>query len=148
MSRNSIVAIIILGFAILLAYPYTAPTQPTQTLIGKASAIDGDTIRIDGRTKVRLSGVAAPERNEEGGATATTFMRQLINGKTLRCELDGERTYDRLVGICYLQDKDIGKAIIEKGLARDCPRYSHGRYATSERPEATSLPLPGYCRQR
>jgi micrococcal nuclease len=149
MSRKAIVAITIVGLVILAAFFHANPTnQSAQTLIGEATTIDGDTIRIDGRVKVRLSGVAAPERNEDGGSAATSFMRKLVDGKELRCELNGERTHDRLVGICYLDGKDIGKAIIENGLARDCPRYSHGRYATAERRQAASLPFPGYCRER
>jgi endonuclease YncB( thermonuclease family) len=43
------------------------------------------------------------------------------NGIT--CELTGERTDDREVGVCYdSEGKDIGAAIIAAGLARDCAR--------------------------
>jgi len=117
----------------------------TGTISGIAYAIDGDTIRIDGRTKIRLSGVAAPEKNERGGYEATDFMKRLINGKSVRCELDGTRTYDRAVGICFLGGRDIGEAVIAAGLARDCPRYSHGRYRAVEPPGAASLAFPPYC---
>jgi hypothetical protein len=51
-----------------------------------------------------------------------------------RCELDGERTYDRCVGICYLQDEDISEGMVRRGLARDCPRFSGGRYAQGRTP--------------
>ncbi len=118
------------------------------TISGTAYAIDGDTIRLDGKTKIRLSGVAAPEKNERGGYEATDFMKRLINGKTVRCELDGTRTYDRVVGICFLGGRDIGKTVIAAGLARDCPRYSGGRYKNIEQPEAGSLTFPAYCQQR
>ena len=43
-----------------------------------------------------------------------------------------ERSRDRLIGICYLDGVDIGETIIREGLARDCPRYSKGRYAQAE----------------
>jgi endonuclease YncB( thermonuclease family) len=32
-------------------------------------------------------------------------MRALVAGKTVRCELDGEHTYDRCVAVCYLEGK-------------------------------------------
>jgi micrococcal nuclease len=72
-----------------------------------------------------------------------------------RCELDGERTHDRCVGICYLHGEDISKIMVRGGLARDCPRFSGGRYAEAER-RATAegatigrtYRLPGYCRRR
>jgi len=31
-----------------------------------------------------------------------------ILGQPVRCELTGEKTYDRFVGTCYLGDDDIG----------------------------------------
>ncbi len=115
---------------------------------GEAYAIDGDTLRVNRTTKVRLLGVAAPERNEDGGPEATAFMKRLVNGRTVTCDLNGEKTYDRLVGTCYVNGRDIGEAVIRAGLARDCPRYSGGRYAHVEPPQAASLPFPGYCRVR
>jgi hypothetical protein len=49
-----------------------------------------------------------------------------------RCELDGERTHDRCAGACYLDGADISEVLVHRGLARDCPRYSQGRYAEAE----------------
>jgi len=67
----------------------------------------------------------------------------------LRCELTGEKTHDREVGACYLDDgTDIGAAIIAEGLARDCPRFSGGRHEACETEKSRTLPLPGYCRSR
>jgi endonuclease YncB( thermonuclease family) len=66
-------------------------------LTGHARTIDGDTIEI-GAVPVRLKGIAAPERDEPGGAEATEAMRRLIGDKEVRCELTGERTHRRAVG--------------------------------------------------
>ena len=55
--------------------------------------------------------------------------RQMVFGRELRCELDGERTHDRWVGVCYLNGEDIRGVMVRRGLARDCPRFSSGRYA-------------------
>lgn len=126
----------------------TASASSTNTVTGTAYATDGDTIKLDRTVRVRLSGVAAPERDEAGGSEATAFMARLVNGQQVRCELDGTRSHDRVVGTCFIGSRDIGEAVIAAGLARDCPRYSHGLYAASERPEAASLPLPRYCQPR
>lgn len=145
-------AAIVAGGRLLVAGDPTHRTQArevtSKTITGEGYTIDGDTIRIDHSTKVRLSGVAAPERDETGGPEATAFMKHLVNGKTVRCDLNGEKTYDRLVGICYVNAIDVGEAVIRAGLARDCPRYSGGRYASEEQPQAASLPFPGYCKPR
>ena len=112
---------------------------------GPARVVDGDTIDVAG-VRVRLHGVAAPERSEPGGAEATAVLRQVIAGQVVRCSVTGEETHGREVGTCWIGAQDIGGAVIAAGRARDCPRFSTGRYAAVERPEAGSLPLPRYCR--
>ena len=64
------------------------------------------------------------------------------------CDLTRERTHGRRVGWCYRDGQDVAEALIRAGLARDCPRYSAGRYAAAETAAAASLPLPGYCRPK
>jgi micrococcal nuclease len=115
---------------------------------------DGDPIEVGG-LPIRLNGLAAPEGDEPGGAEATKAMRQLVLGRELRCELNGERTHDRCVGICYLEGEDISEVMVHRGVARDCPRYSGGRHAEAERHAAADgatigedYTLPGYCRPR
>jgi len=110
---------------------------------------DGDTIEVEG-VPIRLQGLSAPERGEPFGRASSDFMRALVLEKSVRCELNGERTHDRLVGICFLGAADISALIIREGLARDCPRYSGGRYAVDERQaKRTGLHkvyrLPRYC---
>ena len=61
-------------------------------------------------------------------------------------QLDGTRTRGRVVGTCRVGGRDIGAELVGSGLARDCPRYSKGRYARLETPAGRRLPLPGYCR--
>jgi micrococcal nuclease len=107
---------------------------------------DGDTIEV-GKIPIRLNGVSAPELKEPLGPQSKAFMRNLVDGKVVRCELNGKKTYDRFVGVCYLGDMDVGVAVIEAGLALDCPRYSGGRYSKIETAAAREgIKLPGYCR--
>lgn len=74
-------------------------------------------------------------------------MVDLVMGKRVRCVLDGSKTYDRFVSICYRNGRDIGAAVIEAGLALDCPRFSGGRYKAVETGAARSrIKLPGYCK--
>jgi micrococcal nuclease len=88
----------------------------------------------------------AGEFLENLGQKSKQFMRNLVDGKSVSCELTGAKTYDRLVGTCYLGRKDIAVSVIEAGLAQDCPRYSGGRYAEFEVADAREMiKLPGYC---
>lgn len=118
-----------------------------RTVRGRADVTDGDTFEVNG-IAVRLQGVAAPEADEPGGKEATRFMRELVGGEMVACDLTGERTWGREVGVCRAGGRDVGAAIIQAGLARDCPRYSGGRYADLEPPAAKRLPFPGYCEPR
>jgi micrococcal nuclease len=136
---------------VLLAAPALACEPGTVT--GRVSYVrDGDTIEL-GRLAVRLDGLAAPEWDEPGGREARDAMVAMVQGQTVRCELDGTHTYDRCAGVCYLDGRDIAEALVSAGLARDCPRYSGGRYAAIEAQAAAdgatireSYRLPGYCR--
>jgi endonuclease YncB( thermonuclease family) len=124
-----------------------------EQLVGRTKVTDGDTITVNG-IAVRLKGIAAPEvpngssMGEPGGVEARSFMQQLAEGRTAICELTGERTWGRRVGYCSVGGADLGEAIVRAGLARDCPRYSGGRYAEVEPASARTLPFPSYCRRR
>jgi endonuclease YncB( thermonuclease family) len=77
-------------------------------------------------------------------------MQELVEGWTIVCALISERTRGRRVGTCMVvvDGRDIGGEVIEAGPARDCPRFSRGRYAELEPKAARWLPLPGYCSPR
>jgi micrococcal nuclease len=116
-------------------------------LTGHARVRDGDTIEI-GAVPVRLKGIAAPERDEPGGAEATEAMRRLIGDREVRCELTGERTHRRAVGYCTAGATDLNGAMVRGGWALSCPRYSM-RYVGLE-PRAGTVQrsrykLPEYC---
>jgi micrococcal nuclease len=129
----------------LLTAPAIALAEPT-ILTGTVTHVrDGDTIEV-GKIPIRLNGVSAPELDEPLGSVSKQFMLDLIDGKSVRCELTGAKTYDRLVGTCFLDGQDIGAAVISAGLALDCPRYSGGRYSEFEVASAqVAINLPRYC---
>lgn len=145
---------VVLFVALLLALA-ALPAAAAERLVGRAHAIDGDGVAVAG-VHVRLQGVVAPEiahpdlgiEEEPGGPEAAAFMTKLVEGRTLVCELTGERARGRPVGVCRLRGQDVGAAVIAAGLARDCPRFSRGRYAELETEAGRRLPLPGYCAPR
>ena len=127
---------LILGAALLASQSLPASAE---TISGPVRVIDGDTIVV-GQTHVRLNGVDAPEvihphhpTDDAFGPESRDEMRAIIGDQVLHCELNGERSYERLVGVCYLPDgTDIGAEIIKRGLALDCARWSFGRYRALE----------------
>jgi len=80
-------------------------------------------------------------------------MMALVLRKTVTCKLTGEQSHDREIGVCYLDGKDIGETIIEAGFARDCPRFSGGKYRQAEENAkargddlSAVYALPPYCK--
>ena len=107
---------------------------------------DADTIEVRG-VPIRFDGVDAPELDEPGGIEGKKWMVRNYSGKMVRCVLTGAKTYDRWVGTCYgSKGENISAGVIAAGLARDCPRYSKGRYKKYETSRSRSRPMKPYCR--
>ena len=101
------------------------PAYAQSVLTGKVHVRDGDTIIVE-VVPIRLNGVSAPERGNTFGEEATAFMRILVDGTLVRCELTGATTYDRQIGTRYLNGVDISAIITTAGLVLYYPRYSRG----------------------
>jgi micrococcal nuclease len=91
--------------------------------------VDGDTIRVDlgGHTeKVRYIGMDTPEihhptRGEEpGGRAATAVNRRLVEGKTVRLELDVRQRdrYGRLLAYVYVGEMMVNAELVRLGYAQ------------------------------
>ena len=102
--------------------------------------IDGDTIELENRERVRLVGIDTPEAREsrklerdvsrtktsreaiiEMGKAATKFTKRLVEGKRVRLEFDIEKTdrYGRLLAYVYLpDDKMLNAELLKAGYAQ------------------------------
>ena len=118
-----------------LVFVFSIDTALAREVSGTARVRDADTIVVAG-TPVRLNGIDAPENSTRAGKDATNFMKRLLRGETVACTLNGEKTYDRWVGVCYIavdwQWSDIGEIVVANGHALDCRRYSGGRHRSLE----------------
>jgi endonuclease YncB( thermonuclease family) len=111
-------------------------------LAGQASIIDGDTLEIHG-TRIRLWGIDAPESNQlcrgadslqyRCGARAANELAAMVDGRPVIWEPVSLDRYGRTVASCAVNDTDLADWLVRQGLALDWPRYSHGRFATTER---------------
>ena len=99
---------------------------------GSAHVIDGDTIVVKGQ-KIRLAGVNAPELDQAWGQKSKWEMVKILKGKIVHVVPNGETSYDRIVATCYIDgDTDIGAELISRGLARDIPAFTGGKYKKYE----------------
>lgn len=121
-----------------------ASAGPGDTVSGRASVIDGDTIEIRGE-RIRLNGVDAPESRQLcedargkpyrcGQAAALALADYLAESRPARCiEVDRDR-YKRMVSNCFRADgANVAAWLVRNGHALDWPQYSKGRYADEQR---------------
>ena len=105
-----------------------------EPIIGGCWVIDGDTIHI-GNHKIRFQGINAPELDEPYGKQAKWALHKLVNGQTIKAIPNGEKSYDRIVAKCFLEDgRDIAAEMVKMGLALDLPNYPDADYKHLETP--------------
>lgn len=138
------------AFCLLLTLlPVVTTAQAETWLQGRVTHVrDVDTIVV-GNVPIRLNGLDGPELSEPKGKEARTWLVKLLHKSTVKCSLNGDTSYDRVIGVCYLLDgTDIGELAVRSGYARDCPRFSGGRYRQFETAKSKRLPSHNYCKVR
>lgn len=96
-------------FLLFLTIPFLALSDD---IVKVKRVIDGDTFVTTTGERVRLIGVDTPETVhprkpvEPGGPEASKFLKDLIDGKTVRLEYDETKTdiYGRTLAFVWLQD--------------------------------------------
>ena len=100
---------------------------------GFAVVTDGDTIKIS-NNKIRLHGIDAPEKNQKCikntkkyncGIVATEMLTKKINKHIVKCLTQKNKDrYNRFIGICFVEQKDLNKWMVRNGYAIAYTRYS------------------------
>ena len=135
---------------ILISYTSLSYSKEINCASNNVYVIDADTIKLC-NMKIRLNGISAAERGHVTYKSCKKTVGKIIaESDTVSCKLTGDMTYERHVGICSITKKnktgDLQQKIIESGCARDCKRYSRGRYKIFETEASRELPLPNYCK--
>jgi micrococcal nuclease len=100
--------------------------------------VDGDTLEIDGKTKVRLIGVNTPETVKPGtpvqpyGEQAKAYTTQQVSGKRVFIETDVQTTdrYGRLLAYVYLRAPKTTSEIAEDMLNARLLRNGYAQLMT------------------
>lgn len=106
---------------------------PAQQLTGSIHVVDGDTLRLGAET-IRLFGIDAPEADQmcggQGaplwpcGAWVTGEVRARYDSRRAACTLLDRDRYGRAVARCDVAGEDLGRALVQAGLAFAYRRYS------------------------
>jgi endonuclease YncB( thermonuclease family) len=105
--------------ATVLAAPAAAET---------ATVVDGDTIRLNGKT-YDLWGIDAPEAEQRcgswpSGREATEHLKQFIAGKAVTCEPKATDRFGQTVALCRAEGADLGEMMVRDGYAWAFVDYS------------------------
>ena len=81
--------------------------------------IDGDTVELSNGERVRLIGIDTPEVGEYYYEEATIQLRNLVEGKEVRMEVDTNNrdAYDRLLRYIYIGDTFVNYEMVYGGHA-------------------------------
>lgn len=100
---------------------------------GPVRVIDGDTLDVGAR-RVRLYGIDAPElgqicTNPDGarwdcGSWVAREVRARLAGRPVRCAAVEQDHYGRSVARCALAGRDIGRMLVQEGLALAYRKYA------------------------
>ena len=87
--------------------------------------IDGDTIVLMDRTRIRLHGIDAPEKNQPYGSESTAALEKMVMQNVYLLEVDVDR-YGRVVGKLYHSEEgyDINASLVCEGFAWWYERYA------------------------
>jgi endonuclease YncB( thermonuclease family) len=134
----------ILWSAIIATIILAAPARDADAddLTGRASFIDGDTLKIHG-TRIRLWGIDAPESSQlcrgddslpyRCGAKAANDLDAFIASRPVSCLPISLDRHGRTVATCAVGDADLGDWLAQNGMALDWPKYSKRKYNAAQR---------------
>ena len=103
-----------------------------ESIKGRATIIDGDTIRI-GKNKIRLYGIDAPEINQtctinkiiwECGLDSSQALESMISEKEVQCEIVDIDRYKRFVAKCFVKNINLNQYMVQNGWAVAYRYYS------------------------
>ena len=117
-----------------LPTPESFPFDQTDSFLVQR-VVDGDTLLLANRARVRLIGVDTPEignadrEPEPYALEASEFTRQMVEGRHVRLTFDRERkdTYGRILAYMYLDETLLNEEILRAGWGRSLTRFPYSR---------------------
>ena len=110
-----------------------AARSGVETIVGRASVVDGDTLAIRGR-RIRLHGIDAPESGQicqdemarpyRCGQRAALMLDRKIGRQNVYCSSRGSDRYGRTIAVCKVRGEDLNGWLVSSGWAVAYTRYS------------------------
>lgn len=78
-------------------------------------------------SRIRISGIDAPERGQFFGDVATCHLKWLVEGRKVGLEMSKVDAYGRWVAVVWSEGRDIGGEMLKEGLAWYREEYGQNR---------------------
>ncbi len=143
--RNLLIPVAVLALLILRGwFPewYRSPNLPPPVTLEEGTyrverVVDGDTLVLTNRGRIRLIGADTPETVmpdhpvEPWGPEATEFTERFVAGGLVRLQFDGRRQdkYGRFLAHVWVDDRMLEEELLRAGLATAETDYSYSAEA-------------------
>ena len=113
-------------------------TRPVASAKRRSGVLVGGIERSDSATavehKIRLHGIDAPEGGQAYGNAAKSHLSNLVAGRSVRVKWKSRDKYGRILGVVYVDGKDVNLEMLKTGFAWHYKRFdSTPAYAHAER---------------
>jgi len=126
--------VVVLGFLAYQIYGCDLNSRPYKSY--NVRVVDGDTLVLDNKLRIRLQGMDAPETKQqcidiingdkeyfECGKVATMRLAQIIGQNKVECTNEGRDKYKRQLSYCYVNVENINRRMVREGYAISYRQY-------------------------
>ena len=121
------------SFAIIILFTFSLAYSSEKSIAkGKASIIDGDTIKINAE-KIRFAGIDTPENTKIGHEFSKKKLKEKIGNNIVICIREPKPDpWGRTVAECFIGSESISSFMVKNGYACDYVKYSNKKYAKEQ----------------
>ena len=121
------------SFAIIILFTFSLVYSSEKSIAkGKASIIDGDTIKINAE-KIRFAGIDTPEKKKIGHEFSKKKLKEKIGNNIVVCIREPKLDpWGRTVAECFIGSESISSFMVKNGYACDYVKYSKKKYAKEQ----------------
>jgi micrococcal nuclease len=90
--------------------------------------VDGDTIEVTAKFRVRMDFIDAPETRgveKQKGAITKQWLKERIEGETVQLDIKTKDIYDRFLSVVYKDGINVNGEMVEQNLAEIYSPLNH-----------------------
>ena len=88
-----------------------------QSVSGLVRVVNANELEINGAS-LFLYGIYV-DPNTQKGIEAMVFLRQIVKGKTVRCQIEAYTYQNIATGICFVDELNINQTMVDKGFSKN-----------------------------